>query len=395
VKFVFLFYFFLLGFKVLGQGDISKSVIDSSKNMIQNVQNDKHWILFAQKVHRLKSERKGTITIVQLGDSHIQGGYFTNKVRELLNNQYGVAGRGLVFPYSLVNTNGPEDIKYYSSSKWTGQKYNLNIKDGKTSIAGYNLWANDTSVELSFALKQGSDTLFPFNGVVLYHNNPSLQVHCSQKNQEILNTGENNFYSTRLIFNTLLNSVQLYLSVSDTAKRRLAIYGIELVNRKPGIVYHSMGSNGTTYEVLSKSIDYLPMLKELHPDCIVISLGTNDAYRRPVDTLMLKKRITSVIDDIKKELPGTCILLTTPGDHLLDKQYPNPNLVKAQSAIIQAAREENCVFWDFFEVMGGVYSSKKWANHGLMYKDMVHLSKEGYQLEGELFFEALQRPIEK
>ena len=103
VKFVFLFYFFLLGFKVLGQGDISKSVIDSSKNMIQNVQNDKHWILFAQKVHRLKSERKGTITIVQLGDSHIQGGYFTNKVRELLNNQYGVAGRVLVFPYSKVN----------------------------------------------------------------------------------------------------------------------------------------------------------------------------------------------------------------------------------------------------------------------------------------------------
>jgi lysophospholipase L1-like esterase len=187
--------------------------------------------------------------------------------------------------------------------------------------------------------------------------------------------------------------VRLHISVPDTITRRLALYGIELMNTRPGIIYHSVGSNGITYEAFVKSINYLPMLKQLQPDCIIISLGTNDSYKRSVDTMVLKKRIITVIDEIKKELPGTCIMLTTPGDHLLEKTEPNPNLIKTHDAVLKAAIEEKCVFWDFFEVMGGLYSSKRWDKEGLMYKDLLHFNKEGYKLQGDLFYEALAKAL--
>jgi len=395
VKFAFLFLFISFGLRVLGQEDTSKPFIDTSKNTFKNLQNNNHWRTFERRFHRLKTDSDSKVTIVHIGDSHIQGGYFTNRVRALLNSNYGVSGRGLVFPYSLAITNGPEDVKFFSNAKWTGQKYSLKPNEEKTSLTGYNIFMNSASSDLLIRLKQGSDTLYPFNEVVLYHNSPSLQVVTRPEAQKTTLSGGGNFYSTSLTFSAQLDSIRLHISVSDTQKRRPAIYGIELLNNKPGIVYHAAGANGTTYESFSKAFDYLPMLKTLHPDCIIISMGTNDAYVPKVDSIQLKNRIVSMIENIRKELPEVCIVLTTPGDHLKEKKFPNPNLLKVHSAIVAAAIEEKCVFWDFFEVMGGLYSSKKWDKHGLMFKDILHLSKEGYKFQGDLFFEAFDKAMKQ
>lgn len=40
-----------------------------------------------------------TVNIVHIGDSHIQGNMLTAEVRRLLQEKFGNAGRGLVFPY--------------------------------------------------------------------------------------------------------------------------------------------------------------------------------------------------------------------------------------------------------------------------------------------------------
>ena len=42
-----------------------------------------------------------------------------------------------------------------------------------------------------------------------------------------------------------------------------------------------------------------------------------------------------------------------------------------------------------FKNMGGLYSVNSNAKKGLMSKDKVHYSKQGYELQGELFFKAL------
>ena len=56
--------------------------------------------------------------ILFLGDSHIQSGWITDVLRKKLQEQYGNAGRGLVFPYAVANSNGELDFSSVSNQPW-------------------------------------------------------------------------------------------------------------------------------------------------------------------------------------------------------------------------------------------------------------------------------------
>lgn len=363
---------------------------DVTKNVMLNYQGDTTWLRFTEKIAKVMAEGKGNVNIVHLGDSHIQGGYFSNRFRELLAEKYGAAGRGFVFPYVMVKTNSPEDVKFSSGSAWFGQKYNHNPLKVKTGIAGYNLSSADTVSSLSLSLKQGSDSLYPFNELVIYHNDHHLKIVSGTESKSNFQVLDTNLFASHLIFEKeSRENILLFRSEG------FQLYGLELRNMHPGFRYHAIGINGLSYGAYVRYIDYLPLVKALQPDCIVISLGTNDAYVRKLNEGEPGVWIKLLINSFRKEFPGCCIILTTPGDHLMDRRYVNPNLIKVQSVIATIAKEENCLYWDFFSVMGGPGASKTWLKNGLMYKDILHLSKAGYKLQAELFFEAFDNAIQR
>ena len=327
-------------------------------------------------------------TSAVLGSS--QGGYFTNRVRELLDKNYGIKERGFVFPYTLIKANGPEDVKFSSTDAWQGQKYNHSLRKEKVGISGYHFFMTDSVASLTIVLKQRSDSLYPFKQVLIYHDSPSLRITSKNTSTHPLDMLDHDLYATTICYNRLCDSTKLKFHNGNKGFR---LYGLEMKNNKPGITYHSIGVNGVSYGTFVRTINYMPILKALKPDCIIISLGTNDCYLQKVDTLQLKRNIQSIVENIKQEFPEACILLTTPGDYLLHKKYLNPDLLNVSSTIKTTAKEENCAYWDFMEVMGGLGASKRWAKNGFMYKDILHLSKEGYKLQGDLFFDAFDKAI--
>ncbi len=56
--------------------------------------------------------------ILFLGDSHIQADWITSFLRNKFQEKYGNAGRGLVFPYSVANSNGPDDFTSATNQTW-------------------------------------------------------------------------------------------------------------------------------------------------------------------------------------------------------------------------------------------------------------------------------------
>ncbi len=62
------------------------------------------------------------ISIVHIGDSHIQAEGSTSRTRTLLEDRFGSAGRGLVIPFRLAGTNQPNDYTISSSSSFTSAK---------------------------------------------------------------------------------------------------------------------------------------------------------------------------------------------------------------------------------------------------------------------------------
>ena len=73
---------------------------------------------FFEKLVALDTFHDRKINIVHIGDSHIQADVMTNVMRVRLQEVFGNAGLGLVFPYSLIKTNGGKNVSFTSNIAW-------------------------------------------------------------------------------------------------------------------------------------------------------------------------------------------------------------------------------------------------------------------------------------
>ena len=79
----------------------------------QSIENKEILKPFVEKLNQEKITQ-----ILFLGDSHIQADWITSFLRNKFQEKYGNAGRGLVFPYSVANSNGPDDFTSATNQAW-------------------------------------------------------------------------------------------------------------------------------------------------------------------------------------------------------------------------------------------------------------------------------------
>ena len=79
----------------------------------QSIENKEILKPFVEKLNQEKITQ-----ILFLGDSHIQADWITAFLRNKFQEKYGNAGRGLVFPYSVANSNGPDDFTSATNQTW-------------------------------------------------------------------------------------------------------------------------------------------------------------------------------------------------------------------------------------------------------------------------------------
>ncbi len=129
--------------------------------------------------------------------------------------------------------------------------------------------------------------------------------------------------------------------------------------------------------------------RELKPDLIIISLGTNDAqgsyvadrFRRELRDFMAK------LEPCRGETP---ILFTLPPDsHKRGKH--NADLDKVRAEIVDFAKAGGHAWWNLGEVMGGKGSVVKWRSRDFASQDLIHFSPKGYMLQGQLLYHAIMK----
>ena len=67
----------------------------------------------------------------------------------------------------------------------------------------------------------------------------------------------------------------------------------------------------------------------------------------------------------------------------------NPHVASMREVILDEAAMRGIPVWDFYEVAGGKGAVTSWCGSGMMNRDRIHLTREGYQMQGELLAEAL------
>ena len=162
-------------------------------------------------------------------------------------------------------------------------------------------------------------------------------------------------------------------------------------NNNNGISYHSIGVNGASVKSYLRCVDFEQQLALIQPDLVIFSIGINDAYEEDFSKESFYKNYDTLIQKIKLINPNTAILLTTNNDSYYKKKYPNTRALEVREKMFELAKNKDLALWDMFQVMGGLNSIKDWQKNKLAKKDLIHLTYDGYNLIGDLLFEAFMK----
>ncbi|TDO77527.1 LysM domain-containing protein [Flavobacterium chryseum] len=415
-----------------------------------HIYNDKVLESVFKKLKENESQNNQKINIVHIGDSHIQGDLMTNKIRKILQQQFGNAGRGLVFPYQLAKTNGSYNERFSSNRTWESYR-NINpFKSVPIGVSGIALWRDSGGFAVQLNVK---DPAYKFNSIhiITPQNQNMFDLAISSQTNIMQGTErktikhkikkgeaisviadkynisvaeikrENNLKSNNIragrTLKILTNETKpkiikssefvplnlesdafshyyktekaldkIYL-VPNKSASKYELNGLVLEKDNSGLIYSSIGVNGAKFSDYNKYPLFFEQLKPLHPDVLIFSLGTNESYDHMEASAYIRE-LREFIKNIKDQNSNVSIIVMTPPPSLLKGRRPNVYVRDYAKSIIEIAQTDGFAVWDLYDEFGGMEGIRNLKSAGLIGPDWVHYSKKGYEKQGNLFAEA-------
>lgn len=329
-----------------------------------------------------------TVSVVHIGDSHLQADVATGVVRKHLTEYFGSSnGRGLVVPFRLAGTNEPYDYSFTSRAIFTTSK--LLKKPWATAMRFTGIGIKPAAATFEIAITAREE----FDALNVYFSGSDLRLNSANV------SGENMTFVTFAeegLLKVILTEKTLNISLKMSGKG-VTIHGVNLIDGNVGLSYHVIGNNGATFASYSGIDNVGEDVSTLNPDLIILSLGTNEAFGR-LSTGILRSQIDALVTELRLANPTSHILLTTPQEcqrrtsrrRRRKKTYAvNTNVKAARDVILQYGKDNGIAVYDWYAVAGGTYSSSKWIGDKFFNTDRIHLTIAGYTLQGNLMAEAL------
>lgn len=335
----------------------------------------------------------GSLDILHLGDSHVQADIFPHELRKGFQgfSPGMVNARGFVFPYPVAKTNNPENYKVTYTGAWDRCRSVTKYEGCSFGIAGINIQTLDSVSTITIRPNLTASDTYLTNSIKIFRNFDSGDYLINLLNHQgditYFNDTLNGF--TKLNTEHYLQDIELQFIRCDTLKNPLIIYGFILDNDLNGITCHTIGLNGAEVPSFNRCEYFTTQFAQIHPGLVIISLGANDAGGPNLFVHDFRKNLEILIEKIRSAGDNPLILLTTPGDAYRRSKYHNSHVPQIRNIIYEVASEKKLAIWDHYTVMGGARSIYQWYRNGLAQKDKLHLTRKGYQLQGQLLFEAL------
>lgn len=363
--------------------------IDLSQNEFQLYDCEASYENLFGKFTKIALNGSGKVSIVHIGDSHIQADFFSGNIRSKLQTFFvgSQNGRGFVFPYKVAKTNNPLSYKVKSKGEWQNcRNVQSNLKC-KLGLSGIAVITTDEQAEIEVNIADKTLPGYDFNQLMVFHEFAPDQYDPIVIGASKITPHPDKGY-TLFEFDKNRENIRLQLQKTEEGQHSFNLYGLNFESTDGGIVYHTIGINGARFDSYLKCEYFVPHLHALKPDWVIVSLGTNDVYTNAFNAEIFRKNVLQLIGNVKQSAPNASILLTLPGDHLMKRVYTNESLSIACSILVDIAKQEKISVWDFYTVMGGNGSIEKWRYAGLAHTDFLHYTENGYIYQGQLFFNA-------
>ncbi len=399
IKWSLLFLVMLFTFKIYSQPlfwhnfNYSKyQWIDSNLNVIQTHNKSNLRPLFL----KLNNSNKKKVHILHIGDSHVQADIFTNETRTLMGSSFGYSGRGMVFPYTTARTHTAADYRCYHSGKWLYARNVERNPELPLGVSGITSKTLDSNSEFRLVFKDDAIKKDFTKLRILCKRSPySFDLKVSAGNEsrviDIFNDPQDSLTDEIIVnLDSGYSEYKFSIASRDTLQTSFEIYGLSFESESDrGLLYTSVGINGAGhYSILRENL--LPQqLKILNPDAIILDVGANDFYQKGMDIPTFKDNLISIIDLFKKQLPRTVIILSNSQD-IHRGGYSIKSCSIFSMLISEVAKEKNVAFYDWYRVAGGDKSMRIWRSLRLANRDGVHLTRDGYNLKGDLIYQAFK-----
>ena len=339
--------------------------------------------LFSEKLHQLKTTKKGKIRIAYFGDSMIEGDLLTQTLRKLLQQEFGGYGVG----YLPMNSNVGV-FRQTASIESNGWK-TINFTDKKAKnmyISGFSFSGNGDGVYTDKTLNKP----LTLQKYLIYGNTSGGNILVDRK--PILLNG-NKLVNELMLSSTTTPLLQLKSNTTTTP-----FYGISFESEN-GIILDNFSFRGITGVEFKKiDEDFLKAVQDAHHyDLIVMQYGVNLLFRpNDTDYSYYTKNMSPVLEKFVKAFPKTDILLVSSADRAFryDGVYKTaigmPYVLETQAKL---AYDHHLAFFNLYESMGGENSIVNWAsqNPPLANKDYVHPNAKGADVLAEKLFKAIMK----
>ena len=374
--------------------------IDYELNRIQIPGTDSSRIKsFYQKIDQLLKKKEGQINILHLGGSHVQADMFSHKVRQNLDvvNYSFQSPRGFIFPFSVAKTNNPTNYKVHYDGVWNSVRNVQRNREISIGVGGIAVSTSDPNARIRVSLNTDGTFRWNFDRLrllgyteddeesvtpVLYYNGTIIESYFD-------------FISNSYLFELpeLVDSFEIGFIQKDNIPYAFIVTGFLPEKDTSGIVYHAIGVNGASVPSYLNCEFFEDELSLISPDLVIFGLGINDAAEKSFTEESFIQNYNLLLRMIERVSPECAFLFITNNDSFRKisrrKYTVNPNGAIAKEAFYKIAEENQGAVWDQFSLMGGLKSMSTWQTNALAQNDKIHFTRAGYELLGDLLYNAL------
>lgn len=341
----------------------------------------------------------GVLNVMHIGGSHVQAGHFTHRMSSNLSSfgRMKSVGQGLLFPFKALKTNAPSSYVLECVGKWTGSRCVQRNSELPLGISGAYALTSDTAAALVLSLDPISAA--PLQRLRILGEGSDSCVHpvlfCAGDTIYPLPYDGKPGFCFSLPQQT--DSCAIFFRGLKQDSLHFAVRGILPESGENGFNYLSLGINGASVPSWLNCTLFEEELSLMPPHLVFLGIGINDAnvFPREFDKERFKANYRMLMQRILSVNPLCCFVFITNNDcwfsvRGLRRQY-NTNTPKVQQAMHELAQEFGGAVFDAFRLMGGMRSSAAWVRAGLQRSDHIHFTKKGYELWGDLLYNALMK----
>ena len=366
--------------------------LDSSYNYIQFYSKE-----VAQKlISHFDNIPNEKLVFVHYGGSHIQAEIPTTIARKSFQEKYGNGGRGLIFNYGAANTYSSVNYESTFVGTWTYVKSFQGRKEIPLGVCGMSVDTKSPSAALNFKFKSKLETenslLYLF-----YEKDGSVGEFSiwADSINILLDSSKVKQTDYGLVVSCPKSLSSISIKVVCSPGKHFTFYGFNIEKTADkGVIYHSTGVGAAAIRsilVLDKLEQQLPIIE---PDIVFLDFGTNDIlYTNKIDPSLVGQ-VQKAITKIKLIRPEALVVLTSTQDLFYKGKMITAGPI-FRDLMDSIARVNNCLFWNWYDLAGGLGTIKTWNELGYAQSDGVHLNTKGYHLKGQKIFESFENTLLK